>query len=405
MGMTPITQIEEGMVLAEDVKDINSRLLISKGERITAENFRILKIWGIPEVKIEGERSAAKKKSSIPGTKITPRQKEEIRKIFSYVDLKHPAIREIYRLSIKYRSDFSRVTKKAENQPITPQNGNLKRDSYLKIDQTRIKLPETPMIITELNSIIDNPYSGADDISTVVQKSPSLSALLLRIVNSAFYNFPEKIDSIPWAVTLIGTKEIVNLALGITIMEEFRDIPKRIVDMPAFIKHSFACGIISRILGAHKNTGQTEQMFISGLLHDIGRLVIYKYFPDQSKNILNTASDLNRPLYQIEREYAGVEHEHVATRLLKKWKLPLGPLDTVAYHHTPSSAQDPIKAGIVHVSDMIVIALGFGTSGEKFIPVFDAAAWDKLQISPNIFETVIQQTIHQLKFLSTFYSG
>ncbi len=406
MRIIPVDQIEKGMILASHVYDINSRLLISKGERIKPEHIRILKIWGIPEVKIVGAESNEDHDDFLMDEEKIDQKKKNLQKLFQYVDLKHPAIKEIFRLSIKYRSaTLNQIKDEEKAQPKNQEIKNLQNDTYLKIKNTQIKLPVTPMIVSELNSIIDSPYSRADDIAMVVKKSPSLSALLLKIVNSAFYNFPEKIDSIPWAVTLIGTKEIVNLALGITVLEVFKDIPKTIVDMQSFMEHSFACGVLSRILGAHKNIGQTEQMFISGLLHDIGRLVTYKYFPGQSKKLLQLSSDLNQPLYQVENEYAGIRHTHIAKYLLQEWKLPIGLLNNIFYHHNPSGAQDPIKAGIVHISDIIVLGLGFGSSGERFIPVFDEAVWDKLQMTPNIFESVIQQTIHQLKFLSIFYQG
>ena len=104
--------------------------------------------------------------------------------------------------------------------------------------------------------VITDPFATSNDVAQVVNKSPSLAALLLRIVNSAYYGFPSKIDRISRAVTIIGTKEISGLALGISVMRVFSDIPKEVIDMQAFIRHSLACGMLARILAALKNLQQ-----------------------------------------------------------------------------------------------------------------------------------------------------
>ncbi len=398
--MIPVDHMKEGMIVADDVRDINTRLLISAGEKIKPKHIRILKIWGVPEVKIVGAES--KEIMNDDSEDNIEEKEKKIQEVFRHVNRKHPALKEICRLALKYRSTAWQIKEKQKTSFDNQKISDLKKTAYLRIEKTQIKLPEAPVIITELNSIIANQYSGADDIAKVVNKSPSLSALLLKIVNSAFYNFPEKINSIPWAVTLIGTKEIVNLAMGISVMETFKDIPKTTVDMPSFLTHSFSCGILSRILGAHQNLSQTEQLFISGLLHDIGRLVMFKYFPDQSNTFLQLSMGMKEPLYRIENEYSGLLHTTLAGYLLQKWKLPIGLLNNVTAHHTPSKAQDTMKATIIHISDIIVTALGLGTSGESFIHSFDGAAWNRLHMTPKIFESVIQQMLHQLKFLSLF---
>ena len=141
-------------------------------------------------------------------------------------------------------------------------------------------MPEIPSVVFELNEVISNPMSSAEQIAEVVNRSPSLTALLLKIVNSSFYGFPSKIGKVSHAVTLIGTREISSLALGISILSLFKNIPKNIFDMYSFLKHSLACGILSRVLAAHLNSSQTEQLFVSGLLHDLGRLILYIHFPE-----------------------------------------------------------------------------------------------------------------------------
>lgn len=398
-------QIEEGMLLAEDVVDINFRLLIPQGETIEKKHIRILKIWGIQEVEIVGTEETRRQMEALTSVDAVAEAEKAARDVFQYVDTGHPAISEVYRLSVQYRSQSPGLHRIAAPKKPVPEPVKFTNHIPPKIAANNIKLPETPLIINQLNEVIDNPYASASDIARIVNKSTSLSALLLRIVNSAFYNFPEKIDSISWAVTLIGTQEIVNLAFGISVMDVFRSIPKETIDVESFIRHSLFCGIISRILGAHKNLAQTEQLFVSGLLHDIGRLVIYKYYPEESGALLSLKDNLGKPLYRIEHEFGGIRHTNVGYFLMKKWNLPPELVDTIFFHHTPNRANDPVKPGIVHMADIITTGLGIGNSGESFVPHFDEIAWRKLAISTGLFDSVIKQALHQLKFLGIFNQG
>ena len=203
------------------------------------------------------------------------------------------------------------------------------------------------------------------------------------------------------AVTLIGTREISGLALGISILSIFKNIPKEIIDMYSFLKHSLACAILSRVLAAHLNSSQTEQLFVSGLLHDLGRLILYIYFPDESRNIITRSRNESKLLYMEEIDYLGCDHAQVGRQLMKQWKLPMILESNVSCHHKPSDAQQPIAATIVHLADLIVNSLGIGSSGERFIPPLDYDAWENLELSPSCFEKVIGQATHQFKALET----
>lgn len=406
MGMVHVDNLKVDMVLSEDVKDIKSRLLLAKGQKIQSKHIRIFKIWGITEVSVNGDQDEEKKSES----KIDPNKLKKIieqtKRVFKHVDLSHPALKELFRISILHRSQ----QKLMPDENITLTNDNNLRDHSIydvkkMITNKEIKLPEMPSTAFELNEIVEDPTASVHSIAEVVNKSPSLATLLLRIVNSSFYGFPSKINDISRAVTIIGTREITGLALGLSIVKSFKDIPEDILDMSSFLRHSIACGIMSRVLAANKNIQQTEQMFVSGLLHDIGRLIIYQYFPDQAKALLNLTSTSDKLLYQQENSLFGGNHTLIGKYLLKTWKLPLELENNIFFHHKPSEAHDPIKAAIIHLADIMVNALRLGSSGERFVPTFDDKAWDNLDISPSILETIVRHTIHQLVPLESFFQG
>ena len=396
-------KIKSGQILAEEVRDINGRLLLAKGHAIEDRHKRIFKIWGIPEVNLVGaDHHEATSDPSMDAAMIE-QTKKNVKTLLCHVDPAHPAIKEIYRLAVKFRCKHNIIVEKNhlpfDNQSIPRHD---REQNFLKkLQKKNLILPEIPSVVFELKQVVENPKSSAEHIARVVSRSPSLTAVLLKIVNSSFYGLPSKISTVTHAVSLIGTQEISVLALGIFVLSIFKKIPKETIDMQSFLRHSLVCGLLSRVFAAHKNIPQTEQLFVSGLLHDLGRLLLYIYFPDESRHVLAHSRNRNKLLYQEEKDYLGCDHAQIGVQLMKQWQLPLILENNVLYHHNPSEAQQPVPATIVHLADIIVNSLGIGSSGEKFVPPLDYNAWENLKLSPNSFETIIGQASHQFQALES----
>ena len=407
MASIAVDELEPGMVLSEDVLDINTRLLLSRGQKIVSKHIRVLKIWGVNEVNIVG--TVKHKACELPVEDPEKRQQvqQAVDAVFKHLDLNHKIIREIYQSSVAYRLGGactpsptpSHLKTHAQATPGRPKDiGGYIR----KIDE---KLPEAPVIVQELNDVIADELSTSNDVARVVNKSPSLSAVLLKIVNSAFYGFPSKIDRISRAVTIIGTKQISGIALGICVMNAFKDIPREFLDVQDFTRHSLACGIVARILAARKNIKDTEQLFVSGLLHDIGKLIVFKYYPDHAREAIHSARSSNRCLYQAEREILGLNHTHIGRHLIRKWRLPDELAANIVHHHTPAKSPDPTKAGIIQLADLLVHGTGIGNSGELSIPCFDYSVLDGIGISACAIPALIRQATLQLSPLKTVFEG
>ncbi len=396
MALVRVDKLTAGAVLAEDVRDANARLLISRGQVLEEKHFRILKMWGIFEVQEEGAAAGPDEEQEPVDNGRLTEVSSAIKRIFSAVDMTHPAVKEVVRLSIEYRLNRPAISQPPDrHRPTDATKGVSTREMLARIDRLEIKLPEVPSLVYELNDIIADPMSSAGDISQVVGKSPSLTATLLRIVNSAFYGFRSKIDSISRAVTLIGSKELSSLALGITIMETFKDISKQVVDVGSFLEHNLACGMVARIMAAYGKIANTEQLFVSGMLHDIGRLVLCKYFPQEAKNAFALAAESGESLLAVERSHLGCTHVQLGKRLLRKWKLPYTLEHSISYHHNPSASPTPELAAILQMADMVVHGLGIGSSGERKVPSFDVKAWQSVNLPVTAFRSLVHQAAQQ----------
>lgn len=408
MSYLSIDSLEEGHILDEDVHDINGRLLLSRGQEIESKHIRIFKIWGVAEVNIANDTDAQiTDTADIDSTKMAC-VVETVRPLFQNVDLNHPAMGLICRCAIEHRYENNILQPAGKTEPIGKSltvDLNFK-DVQRKLQHSEIKLPEAPALVIELNAVMADPHASASDVARIVRRSPSLTALILKIVNSAAIGLPTKVDSIPRAVSLLGTREISSLAIGISVMQSFSDIPASLIDMTAFLMHSLSCATITRIMAALANIRNTEQLFISGLLHDIGKLILFKYFPEHAQQLLEIQKSeaSGRSLLDIEKKVLGITHARTAKLLLKKWNFPESLQDNIVCHHRPSSAHTPAEAAIIQMGDIIAHGTGFGSSGERIIPSFDEKAWEQVGLSANTIKMAIRQAVHQLKTIESVIS-
>jgi len=249
-----------------------------------------------------------------------------------------------------------------------------------------------PSIFTRIDNLINNPDSNLSDIAYIISEDPGLSVRLLKIANSAMFNFPSEIDTITRAITVIGTKQLRDLVLATKVITMFDHIDSNIVDMNSFWKHSIATGILSRILASYRREPNTEYFYLLGLLHEIGRLVMYIEIPELTAKAVSNGIESNVSLHQSELSVIGFDHAVVGAELIAKWNLPASMYDAICYHHRPLlSLNYSNDAAIVHISDLVVNALQLGSSGEHDIPQLDEQAWENLELSEFILPAAIEQ--------------
>jgi len=254
-----------------------------------------------------------------------------------------------------------------------------------------------PAVYTRLMEVINHPHSSAEDIGQVISEDPSLTARLLRIANSSLYAFPRQIETVSRAVTIIGTAQLSDMALSTSVTRLFNQIPEDMVDLDSFWKHSVACGVVARALGQVRREPNVERLFIGGLLHDVGRAIIFIYSPGLARRALVSARYGGRPMYELERELFGFDHAELGNALLENWGLPPAHCAIVGRHHTPGAeAKFPIEAASAYVADLISNGLGLGSSGERLAPPFLPGVWDALQMDASVLPKLIGEVDHQI---------
>ena len=199
--------------------------------------------------------------------------------------------------------------------------------------------PALPATVTRVMEITGNPESSANDLMQAILPDQSMCISILKLANSAFFGRPRKVSSIEEAIVGLGFQEIRNIILTQAIFNSFQKLKNtRKQDIDALWQHSLTCGFAARIIAAHTPGYSPSQLFITGLIHDIGKLAVLMAVP----NIYNPgqilAEQLQRAFFPGEEETMGISHHTVGMHLLNRWLFPEPLCIAAGYHHHPETA-------------------------------------------------------------------
>ncbi|MCK5091865.1 MAG: HDOD domain-containing protein [Gammaproteobacteria bacterium] len=269
-------------------------------------------------------------------------------------------------------------------------------------------LASLPDIFFKVNELVNDARSSASDIGRAIEQDAALSARLLKIVNSPYYNFPSSIDTISRAITIIGTRDLRDLVLATTVTRTFSGMDNDLIDMEKYWRHNLYCAVAGRILAQQRHVKNTERLFVAGLLHDIGSLVMYQTIPELSNEALQRTQSDGTPLYIAEKEIIGFSHGDVGAALLQKWKLPDSLIETVKYHHEPELAESHREdVATIHIADYIANSIDEDSNRCGVITPLDERTWATTGLSLEVLDTALCEItdkfleMHSLLFPTT----
>lgn len=263
------------------------------------------------------------------------------------------------------------------------------------VDQSP-QISSLPTIFFQINEAVEDPESSFVEIGEIISGDPSLSVRLLKVVNSSFFGFPNKIETITHAVTIVGMAQLRDLALATTIVNQFKGIPKKLINMENFWLHSVATGLTAKVIAIYRRESNADRFYLMGMLHDLGRLLLLLNIPEPMKTVMDKY-ELGGAMYDVENNVLGFDHSSVAGKLLESWKLPEMLQEAVAYHHKPTLAPHyPLAASIVHIADIIAHGMELGSCGERYVPPLNSQAWEMLDLPSSLLSSIIEQVDRQV---------
>ena len=224
-------------------------------------------------------------------------------------------------------------------------------------------LPVMAPVFSEVERLSRDPGATTQDYSSVIELDVAITAQLLRLSNSSAFGFAREITSVSDAINLVGLRTVVNVVRTLSVIGSFRKHKQPLFEVTEFWRHAIACGVAARTLAARDEIkkgmppGEMDP-FMSGMVHDIGKMVFGYYFTDLFRMVLDIIHKDGRTMFQVETDLLGINHAEVGEALAHRWKLP-DPLPAIiGGHHDPPVDGHPLTA-LTHVSDAVARSMGF----------------------------------------------
>ena len=267
-----------------------------------------------------------------------------------------------------------------------------------------IQLVSLPDIYHKLEEATADPNTSLNHIADLLAGDPDLTLRLLGIANSCLFGFPVKVDTLGRAISLIGTRQLRDIVMVTVVVKNLRKLDVELLDMTRFWQHSVSTGVIARAIAAYRREANIERYYAMGLLHDIGKILLYMKLPSEMIEVKRLAEESSLCQHMAEREILGFDHADLGGALLESWDLSDSLYSVVAGHHNPMSAGEwVLDSSVVHAADVIANALNWNGCGQFLVPPLSSSAWDGLDLPesalPELVDRARQQYVEAVQLL------
>lgn len=266
-----------------------------------------------------------------------------------------------------------------------------KRNDTQRIVGDLKSMPTLPGLIAKLGAIAENNKASAQEVARVVSMDPVLSAKVLRLVNSAFYGFSRRVSTVSNAIILLG----VNVVKSLTISSSIFEIMEQ--NIVGLWEHSMGVAVAANIIARELKLPEPEETSTVALLHDIGKVAIKIRLEDDYSRLTSLIKEKELSMAAAERELLGTDHAEIGERMARTWLLPEKLIEPIACHHNvEKSTVHRAKTSVVHIADVLIKASGFGLSGDDIVPQIQPVAWQKLGLTEDCLEQIIDKVEDKL---------
>ncbi len=272
-----------------------------------------------------------------------------------------------------------------------------------QIIMTTGDLPPMPMVAAKVIQLVESGKANADEIAKAVSSDPAVSARVLKISNSAFYGRQRKIQTLTESVVILGHNTLKGLVVAASLKEIYK--PSGLIENMLW-EHSFGTGVAARIVAGHTRQAGSDEAFMAGLFHDIGKVIMNFREKEKFRLVMERCYNEMVPFEEVEQAFFPYTHAELGAFVLEKWNLPVPLITAVMRHHTfafteeDDSSQRSLTA-VTALANLICVKLGIGA---RFplpeLDLFDSQAAAILNISENSLtqlESAIAETYAQDK--------
>lgn len=258
-----------------------------------------------------------------------------------------------------------------------------KLDELLYDSLESLSLPD---VYIRLREVMESDNASMADAAQVLSLDPALAARILRMANSAFYGFRSQVDTISRATSILGMQKIHDLALAASVSQAFDGVTNELMDIDTFWYRSVHCGFLAQAIAEGAGMRNVESLFVRGLLHDIGHLVLFSRYPEECRQALAHSDEgLDARLYE-EQQLIGIDAMQFAAELARVWQLPKTFIDSFAHLMRPEDVAGNLsrEIAVLHIAVQFSVGIDSDLLIEDVVQRIRAPVWRLAELPPEV---------------------
>jgi HD-like signal output (HDOD) protein len=268
------------------------------------------------------------------------------------------------------------------------------------------EIPSIPLVLIRIIQTLDADTSSAKELEELILHDPALSARILRLANSAFYSFRARVKTISHAITLLGMNLVTSLAIGINIFDTFTKGSKsEAAHINQLWTHSCGVAVLVKEIWIRRSgiEKEGEFAFLCGLLHDLGKVVLFKTYPGHYSSVFAIEkSETDPAICSYEVENYGVDHTVIGEMLAKQWGFPAELVGLIRRHHDPLALELPMVRAVM-LADMLAKELKIGYDGDNGLNEDLSKLCSRLDVSEAEYERLNEFASRERKNIESFF--
>lgn len=256
-------------------------------------------------------------------------------------------------------------------------------------------IPAHQAVAREVLNICSRSEVDISQFIRLISSDQILSAQILKIANSSLYNFPRMIPSLDRAMVVLGFNIVKEISLALSLNSIFQGFQSgKAVNVNYLWKHSLQVALILKVIAEKYDSENKELLYFSGLLHDVGKVIILSSFDQEYSLLIEKSLQENTRLLDLEKKYLGVDHSDIGGRLLDEWEIPASIVLLTRYHHRPEEYKSGEKIDflirLIYLGNLVAHLHERNLSRYSDLVMIESSFKDYLSISEKEFGRLLQ---------------